>query len=540
MRSVGGAEAVIRQLQVETEHLRKWIDGVKRYVLCYQTQLADPALLSSCVRYYRLVSRWLVATAQPPASGLPLKEHPPRIFAALPEFVLEDVATFLKNLTQLAPQVLEQMAVEEMHDFVTLMVTFISAPKYVKNPYLRATFTKLLCYLVPEEEGGERHRGRHASDRLSMVFHTHTLAQQHLAPAVMQFFVDIEFTDGQGSDYDKYEYRHEMTQILEYLWSQPNYRVTMVGFAKDATRFVRFVNMLINDSIYAFDEALTRLVAIRNTQAEMRNETEWAAMASRTRQQRTQQHQQDEGTARYFMQFANEVLHMLRYISADPEVAVVFMLPELIDRMSQMLNHFLAALLGPKCATLKVDEPERYNFNAKKLLLEISITVVQFSRFDEFAAAMVRDERSYDPNILRRAIRVLATGVEPRMQQKDLLGFEAFCKSCLAVKESLVEEEADLGDAPDEFLDPITQELMSDPVVLPSTTVVDRTTILRHLLSDEHDPFSRQRCTPEMLVPDAELKARIESFKREAAERGRQRRKEAAGVRDASAPMDTS
>jgi hypothetical protein len=60
--------------------------------------------------------------------------------------------------------------------------------------------------------------------------------------------------------------------------------------------------MLINDSIYAFDEALTRLVAIRNTQAEMRNETEWAAMASRTRQQRTQQHQQDEGTARYFMQ----------------------------------------------------------------------------------------------------------------------------------------------------------------------------------------------------------------------------------------------
>jgi hypothetical protein len=33
---------------------------------------------------------------------------------------------------------------------------------------------------------------------------------------IWQFFVDIEFTDGQGSDYDKYEYRHEMTQILEY------------------------------------------------------------------------------------------------------------------------------------------------------------------------------------------------------------------------------------------------------------------------------------------------------------------------------------
>lgn len=82
-----------------------------------------------------------------------------------------------------------------------------------------------------------------------------------------------------------------MTQILEYLWAQvsvlvvikfarcvcnsdlaylseqPAYRETMVGFAKDAARFVRFVNMLINDSIYAFDEALTRLISIRNTQA---------------------------------------------------------------------------------------------------------------------------------------------------------------------------------------------------------------------------------------------------------------------------------
>lgn len=81
---------------------------------------------------------------------------------------------------------------------------------------------------------------------------------------------------------------------------------------------------------------------------------------------------------------------MLRYLSSDAVVAVVFMLPELIDRMAQMLNHFLKMLLGSKCSTLKVDEPERYNFNAKKLLLEIASTVVNFSRFVEFPQAMVR------------------------------------------------------------------------------------------------------------------------------------------------------
>ena len=42
---------------------------------------------------------------------------------------------------------------------------------------------------------------------------------------------------------------------------------------------------------------------------------------------------------------------------------------------------------------------------------------------------------------------------------------------------------------------------------------MDRATITRHLLSDETDPFSRQRLTVEMLVPDDELKAQIDAWK---------------------------
>ena len=34
-----------------------------------------------------------------------------------------------------------------------------------------------------------------------------------------------------------------------------------VGFARDLKKFVRFVNMLINDSIYAMNEALTKLAS---------------------------------------------------------------------------------------------------------------------------------------------------------------------------------------------------------------------------------------------------------------------------------------
>jgi ubiquitin conjugation factor E4 B len=135
---------------------------------------------------------------------------------------------FLKHLTNFAPHVLEELSPAEVSDFVTMMVTFLACPRYVKNPYLRATFTKLLRYLVPRSEANEA-KASHASERLAAVLHTHKLAQAHLAPALMQFFVDIEFTGSHTGAYDKYEYRHEMTQILEYFWTLPEYRQVRGG-----------------------------------------------------------------------------------------------------------------------------------------------------------------------------------------------------------------------------------------------------------------------------------------------------------------------
>lgn len=78
------------------------------------------------------------------------------------------------------------------------------------------------------------------------------------------------------------------------------------------------------------------------------------------------------------------------------------------------------------------------------------------------------------------------------------------------------ENQKALEDAPDEFLDPIMSTLMTDPVILPSSHVtVDRTTIARHLLSDQTDPFNREPLTMDQVKTDAELKGRIEAWIRE-------------------------
>jgi hypothetical protein len=50
--------------------------------------------------------------------------------------------------------------------------------------------------------------------------------------------------------------------------------------------------------------------------------------------------------------------------------------------------------------------------------------------------------------------------------------------------------------------DPITAELMQDPVILPSSNnTMDRAAITRHLLSNSTDPFNRAHLTIDMLQP---------------------------------------
>lgn len=82
-------------------------------------------------------------------------------------------------------------------------------------------------------------------------------------------------------------------------------------------------------------------------------------------------------------------------------------------------------------------------------------------------------------------------------------------------RQQRLDQEA-LSDPPDEFLDPIMSTLMMDPVVLPSSKVtVDRTTIARHLLSDQTDPFNRSPLTMDQVQSNVELKTQILQWIRE-------------------------
>jgi len=200
---------------------------------------------------------------------------------------------------------------------------------------------------------------------------------------------------------------------------------------------------------------------------------------------------------------------MLNLFTAS--IPAAFCTPEIADRLAAMLDYNIDALVGPKCSNLKVQNPEKYYFDPKSLLKGIVGIFLNMSKHNDFIIAVVRDGRSYKKDNFERTAQILSRfSLRSSQDIEQLLDFVATVEKR---KIEYQQDEDDLGDIPDDFLDPLIGELMRDPVILPtSKTIIDRGTIKRHLLNDATDPFNRAPLDLKDVIPATELKQQIEDF----------------------------
>lgn len=143
-------------------------------------------------------------------------------------------------------------------------------------------------------------------------------------------------------------------------------------------------------------------------------------------------------------------------------------------------------------------EPERYHFRPRELLAKLMQVYVNMWPQAEFVRAVTQDPRAFKPAVLRRAATL--TSNTALLSHLDHL-------------HTLSKAEEEEMDVPEEFLDQLMFTVMEDPVMLPSSrAIVDRGTIVAHLLNNETDPFNRAHLTLDQLVPLPELKEKIKKY----------------------------
>jgi ubiquitin conjugation factor E4 B len=266
--------------------------------------------------------------------------------------------------------------------------------------------------------------------------------------------------------------------------------------------------MLLNDATYVLDEALSKFPKIRAIEKELES-PEWSA---ETRQKKEEELQTLANQATSYMQLANETLEMMKLFTEA--LSESFTMEEIVMRLASMLNYNLETLAGARAtAELSVANKDKYHFRPIQLISDFVEIYLNLGSSKEFIDAIAADGRSYKPEVLDRVSRILTS--KHQMDAADIARWEALKAKFLESKQLLDQAALNLGEIPPEFEDPIMGDLMHDPVLLPSGHVVDRSTIVQHLLSDPKDPYTRQPMTVEDTVPQADLKAKIESWKKE-------------------------
>lgn len=176
------------------------------------------------------------------------------------------------------------------------------------------------------------------------------------------------------------------------MWSRPIPRLVMINESKNGSQFVRFINMLMNDTTFLLDECLEYLKRIHETENLMMNK-EWADIGAEQQEARRRQLSQDERQCRSYLTLARETVDMFHYLTVD--IKEPFMSPELIDRLASMLNFNMRQLCGPKCNNLKVRSPQKFGWDPRRLLSQLFDIYLHLD-CDKFAEAIAADERSFE------------------------------------------------------------------------------------------------------------------------------------------------
>lgn len=435
----------------------------------------------------------------------------------LPACILEDIVEVLEYYIQVRPADKPQAEIFMVAnaELLLYLVTFmLGSGDHVKNPNLRGKATTILMSLAKQ------------SIYLGKL-ETSPVLSGDIIPACVRVFTAVEKT--KQSYYDirmqlKYQLRIPIMELFELMLPLPAHKQALKTYANDhSDEFLKFLNQMMNDATFQLGEGLDALAQVRKAVREGGE----AALARPDASNVEQDEQSADGGDIYrrsradpkehcktYMKMGNRTIRTLWSISRQAPDVIVGKLNVLQQLLHNCLNSCLDRLVGPRCLELKGQSKdfELYNFKPKELLQFIAEMYVFVARADpgRVQKMITEDGRNYSPKTFQTAVRILS---RERVIAADMLKeFEGFVKE---LNELAGTQEAALRDLeiPDHYLDPIMQEIMEDPVLLPtSRTIMDRKVIERHIMSNDDDPFNRAGLAVKDLEPQEELKAEIHAF----------------------------
>ena len=384
----------------------------------------------------------------------------PMEFAALPEYLIEDMADYMLFLSRFSIDTMDSCDVTPL---IHLFVALVSSTHYLNNPYLRAKLVEVFCGVAefPTAHGP-------GCPSLSAQLTSDPFVCHHLMPSLIRLYVDIEHTGSDSQFYDKFNVRHAIAVLMKFLSDFPPHIARMEEEAGDVDLFVRFTNSIINDMIYLLDEALIKAAQLHDAQANIAASR--AAQATfvqvNARRQEQERAAQIARSLRTAAVLATHTVNLLWTLCLHDKSSAILLRPEMIDRITASINTYVMKIAGDKRDGILVKDSAACSYHHDQWLNVFTDIYLAFRDNMAFRLSIVKDNRCFSPADFQRAHDILA---EKKLKSPTRLAELHTLITQLHTLAADVQSEWDeLGDVPDEFLDPILNTLMEEPVLLPS------------------------------------------------------------------------
>ena len=385
-------------------------------------------------------------------------EYPPIVYQQLPEYLFQAPITFLNFLIQV-----DLIRVSIDGELVNMITTLFSNRNYIPNPtvafeivqfYSSILFNKNINYML-------------------LI----TSVIEKAFPSVIDFYSRCEAT-GTNSEYtDKYNFRPNCVKLLNY-WLQFRECVDyFVGHSssESISSFVYYLFKDCTDYVNKFHEDVTSDAS--------------------------------SGEVEYFYDL------MKNWICLFNKIASIK--PALFEdkRFLQLPSLFFFSLrkyfdLGDKFQQIK--RSNRFDFDPEFLFINM-VTLAGSFKNDEVILKYFRDPAyGYNKEIIDLVLSRLKQFEKSYTFEIIENNFVEFSRNLEGIKLELEIPPEVAEDAPQDFVDCITYELLLDPVMLSTGTILNKSTYLQSLsLSGNKDPKNQATFDPEKTVELPELKEKV-------------------------------
>ena len=424
----------------------------------------------------------------------------------LPQYIYENLFVIVKYIKRYDENTLiENLSCSKSLTYFSLI--FSCQENLIRNPHFRMEIFDIMIFIFSNYELQD-----HTKKLFSLL--NEGFIKKSLMVSILKVFVDAERLGTSNQFYEKFVVRAKILILIQNINKgfgrlfEDNIKLYIEKYPEEGKKLV---NNLLNDLIYLNDECIDNLKVIKAYQDLISDKERYDKLSYENKKFEENKFKDKDRMVRVQIKLFNNSFKFL--LTLCNHIQNFFIENNFITNLAGFLNYSLKIFGSPLDTTLKLKNINEYNFNPNSILGILLSIYSAFYEKKEFIKAVIKDERSYNFTNFDRAKNLAANNKNITMTDDEFNKYVIFVDTLRKEEKIIKSEEINYDDAPQEFFDGLTFNIMTDPVKLPkSNVVVDRKTIETHLLSDQTDPFNREPLTKDMLIPCPELKKRIEEY----------------------------